>query len=400
MQKYIIIFLFTYALNADSIFEDFLSSQNGDLNIKSIKLQQELISKNEFSKNYVEKIRLNLGYSRFDKSNIDDEYEVRIYPKTPSQMATQKRLYNLNKDKLNLQYQESKELTLKSRYLLLLDTYFQKKIYKNIQKMLELDKKKLNLSVKTTNTVSDIYNLSKLKYKIKDIEFSLLEQKEHYKNLLEEIGSYISLIDIKDLDKAIENISFIEIDETVEHKNGVKTSTKKELIRLQMLKEEIKLNKISNSLRLRSLDLGYEDRGKIDKSLSIGLSIEYAWPKRDSLQNLENNLELIATQNEILKTKNREDKKILVLKKEIVSLKKRLLHLKKSTKEDKFFHTYRKLKAQNPLVILELKKRKLEIEETKIEVEHRLYSKFIDVLFATNTLTKDALFKKYKKREK
>lgn len=397
MQRYIIIFLSICALNADTIFEDFLSSKSGDLNINSIQAQQELISKNEFSKNYIEKVRLNFDYSRFDRNNINDEYEIRVYPKTPSQISTQKNLYNLKKEQIDISYQEARDLILKSRYTLLIDAYFKKKAYKNMQEILEIDKKRLNLSIKTTNTVTDIYDLSKLQYRVKDREFSLLEQKEHYQNLLQEIKRYITLIDIKEIDKAIKNISFIKINEMKENKYSEKISTKKELIRLQMLKEKIKLNKISNSLRLNSLDLSYEDRGKIDKSLSIGLSIEYAWPKRDSLQNIENNLELIATQNRVLTIKERENKKIISLKKEMTSLKNRLLHLKESIKNDKFYHSYHKLKNQDPLVILELKKRELEIKEKTIEVEHRLYNTFVDFLFVTNTLTEDSLLKREEK---
>ncbi len=397
MQKYIIIFLFTYALSADTIFEDFLSSQSGDLNLNSIQAQKEFISKNEVSKNYVEKIRLNLGYSRFDRSDINDEYEIRVYPKTPSQIATQERLYNLKKEQLDINYQEARGLMLKNRYALLLDAYLKKRVYKNMQNMLELDKKRLNLSIKTTDTVLDIYDISKLQNRVRDREFLLLEQKEHYQTLLKEIGRYITSVDIKEIDRAIENISFIEINEMVEHKDSEKISTKKEQIRLQILKEEIKLDKISNSLRLNSLDLGYEDRGKIDKSFSVGLSIEYAWPKRDSLENIENTLELINRQNRVLTIKEREQSKILSLKKEIEVLKNRLIHLKKSIKDDKFYNSYRKLKNQDPLVILDLRKRELEIKEKTIKVEHRLYSKFIDFLFATNALTKDALFQKYKK---
>ncbi len=400
MYKYIAILLYISTLNADNIFKDFLSVQNGDLKIESIQSQQEFISQNRFSKNYIDRVRLNIDYSRFDKESINDEYEIRVYPKTPSQIAAQERLYNLKKDQLNINYLEARELVLKSRYNTLLNTYFKRKTYINKRAILRVEKKRLDLLIKKSNTVSDIHNISKLKNRIKEVELYLMEYKESYRDILLEIGRYINLTDVKKLDIGVKNISLIEPTIPLRDKNSKKIAIKKELNRLQMIKEEIQLNRVSNSLRVNSLDIGYEDRGGVDRSLSLGLSIEYAWPKRNRLQSIEDNLDLIDAQNRVLEAKERNNQEIELLKREIKSLKNRLRYLKKSIKDDRFYNSYRKINNQNPLVILELKKRELEIKEESIEVEHRLYSKFIDFLFVTSTLTEDALFKRYKKEIK
>ncbi len=399
MQKYTIFFILVFinTLDAKSIFEDFLASSTKDLQIKQVEL-----SENEFDKTLIEKIRVNVGYSRFDKSDIDDEYEIRIYPKTFSQRESEEKIYGLIKNQIDASYQDAKISTLKKHYTLLIDTYFQKKSYKNTQEIVNLNKNKLDALLLATDSASDILDLSKLKYKVQNAKFDLEQQKEIYQNMLASIQGYIPEKNSKEIDQAFENIPLIETNEIVNFANQNKhiflktleTYTKKERALVNLAKEEMNLNKIENSLRINSLDLQYENRDTFTKSFSVGLSVEYFWPGGDMAQSAGDNLRIINAQNRLSNIEKELNYEILELISEINVLNSKLTHAKESIDKDNFYNTYQQLKNHDPFILFSLQGMHLVIKKDMIEVEQQLYSKYINLLSITNGLTKSTLFKK------
>ncbi len=375
MKKLLLITLLVYGANANIILNHFLSL-NGS--------KSDTIYHKEFSKSYIEKFRLSAQYSDFDKDSLDDEYEVRIYLKKPSQIEIEKRLHDLTKEQIKILDKEFKESILKNRLILVLNAYFKKKLYKSLKKEIELDKKLLNFLIKETNEVLDIYNISKLKEQIEYKELLYLDEKRAYNYLLEEIKKVVNK-DLQKIDIAIDKLSLKKID--IDYNLIDKISLKKEIIKLNILKEEIELQKRSNSFTLSSFDVGYNNR-----SLFVAFNIEYTLPKSNSLDNIKDSLTLINAKNRYNLVKKQKTHQAISLKDEILTLQNRVNFFKNRLKNRNFSHSYLHLRDKDLKIVFELKKREFELNKKILENEHRLYKRLIDFLFLTDKLTKRSIF--------
>ncbi len=401
MQKKLIISIlfFTCNLLAEPIFEKFLLSTHMHQNLKNIEAKQEVFAQNEFDKTLIEKIRFNMGYSRFDKEDINAKFELRIYPKTASQKDKEEVIYNLTKNKVNISYEDAKTKVFKMHYNLLIDTNFKKRSYQNIQNILDLKKKQLGIALSFTESVSDIVNLAKIKNGVQKIEYNLVQKKKNYHDGLLKIKQYIPDVEIEKIDEAFEKRPFINIQKIIDfinqNKNNFpKISLKKEQLEVMLAEDKIELTKIANDLRINSIDLKYENENKFKKSLSIGLSLEKTWPGSNTLKSVNEKIKFLEAQNELNEKREDTNYKISSLINEIDTLNSKLLYAKENIENDSFFQTYQKLKNPDPFKLLVFENNHLEIRGDILEIENELYSKFIDLLYKTNNLTIDSLLKK------
>ncbi len=404
MRSFVIFFImsFVYSLQAKTIFIEFLNTAIQNTNLLEIKKEQKMVSENEFNQIPLEKVRINMSYSKFNEKNIDDEYAIRVYPKTFAQKTTEEKIYNLSKNRLDIMYQDAQQKALKMHYYLFLDTYFQYRYYNHLQEVAELNKKRVDMAIDTASTTSDIVDLFKLKHKMNSSDFTLLEQKKSYYSALSYMQRYLPNITIQEINEAFENISLLEAKELAlfvnKYKNNffesIEQSLKREKIAIQLAKERMKLNKLNSSLRINSLDIEYENRDTFKNSLSIGINIEYAWPNHNSLTSISDKLRLISAKNELLATKERINYQISKLIREINSLNSNLIHAKNSINQNNFYSTYKNLKNSDAFVLFDLQNMHLKIKENIIKIEEELYHKFIDFLYINKALTSDILFKK------
>lgn len=403
MQIFLIITLFClYTLSADPILEKFLLSSNKHQSLKNIEAKQEIFAKNSFNKTFIEKARFNIGFSRFDKEDIDGDFELRFYPKTFSQVDKEETIYNLSKNRVDISYESAKSKALKMHYNLLINANFQKKSYQNMQNLLNVNKRQLDLTLSLTDTISDVVNLAKIKKRVQKLEYTLVNKKQKYQESLQEIGQYIPDVEIKEIDEAFKISSFLSKDEIIDfvnqHKNNfVKTSEnslKKVQVEALLAKEKMELTKTADNIHINSIDLKYENENEFKKSLSVGLSIEKTWPKSNTLKNINEKIKFLDAQNDLSEKEEEIKYQVSSLIKEIDTLNSKLLYAKKSIENDSFFQAYKELKNPDPVKLLVFEREYLEIRGSIIKMKKELYSKFIDLLYRTNNLAINSLFKK------
>ncbi len=403
MQIFLIITLFClYTLSADPILEKFLLSSNKHQSLKNIEAKQEIFAKNSFNKTFIEKARFNIGFSRFDKEDIDGDFELRFYPKTFSQVDKEETIYNLSKNRVDISYESAKSKALKMHYNLLINANFQKKSYQNMQNLLNVNKRQLDLTLSLTDTISDVVNLAKIKKRVQKLEYTLVNKKQKYQESLQEIGQYIPDVEIKEIDEAFKISSFLSKDEIIDfvnqHKNNfVKTSEnslKKVQVEALLAKEKMELTKTADNIHINSIDLKYENENEFKKSLSVGLSIEKTWPKSNTLKNINEKIKFLDAQNDLSEKEEEIKYQVSSLIKEIDTLNSKLLYAKKSIENDSFFQAYKELKNPDPFKLLVFEREYLEIRGSIIKMKKELYGKFIDLLYRTNNLAINSLFKK------
>ncbi len=404
MQKKLIIigWFCICSLSAEPILEKFLLSFSEYQSLKNIEAKQEIFAENGFNKTLIEKARFNVGYSRFDKENIDVAFELRLYPKTFSQIDKEEEIYNLSKNRVDISYENTKSKALKRHYDLLINTNFQKKSYQNMQNLLDINKRQLDLALSVTDSVTDVINLAKIKKRVQKIEYSLLKKKQKYYNNLLKIRQYIPDVDIEKIDNAFEKRAFISVQEIIsfinKNKNDFnKTSLKfleKEQIEVLLAKDKMELSKIADGFHINSIDLKYENENVFKKSLSVGLSLEKTWSGSNILKSVNEKIKFLDAQNKLNKKEEDLKYQILSIMKEIDILNSNILYAKESIENDSFFQAYQEFKNSDPLKLLVFENNHLEIKRNLIKTKKELYSKFIDLLYRTNNLTINSLLKK------
>ncbi len=386
MSKIFLIFilLITYSVSKDNVLKEFIDSID---NLKNAQTNSYT-----FDENIFKKLRLNINYSEF-KESVQDEYEIRAYPKWISQIDTEKEIFNLKKRELNILQKDNYRDLLKEYYFLIIDTYFKRKFYLHTKKIIEIKEKQLDILTKNSDNISNIVDIAKLKYEIENIRINLKTERRDYKNMILYIHNSISQYDIDSIDRAFENFNFKNIDNLTEYiKNfnqNIEKSLQKEIINIELAKKSKKLKEIENYFRINSLDVKYENDKNSDNEFSIGFSLEMAFGENSNMDEklniLSENMKL-NIKKESLKSEN------FKMIREIFSLKSNIIDNRENIKNDKFYDSYIKLESPNPIVILDLRLNHLKIQKNIIISEYKIYKKIISLFYNTNNLKKTILF--------
>ncbi len=149
-STFLIILFVVAAQQASSQFsmESFLATSRNDLALKPVKAKMDFLQKNDFKGPWINRLEFRTGSDNLDWSLED--YRLRITPGNPAELKANNRYYAKQTALLDIEYQETLADAIKSRYILLIDHYFEFEKIHALEQQAVINKQLLDVMSKSS----------------------------------------------------------------------------------------------------------------------------------------------------------------------------------------------------------------------------------------------------------
>ncbi len=399
----IILMITNQSLNANSTIDDFLSEyETNTEEIISPDVSQP--SENKFNFNIIEKAKLSVEHSHF--SDVERDYEIKLYTKSFSEAENEEIIYNLKRDLFLKKDLLAKNKILKNRYETLIETIYQHRVITLINKEINIEKKNLKITKAMAEKESDILKIYNIQDDINNLNLKKFQLKQENNIFLENISLILNDININEIEKEISENIFINpstvIDYISQNIDTLSVDIKNSLFlksnadKMNLSKHKLDLIESKNSLKLDSVRLKFDDSKKSKNAFSIGVSVEMPIASNDS-KVMNEKLKFLSLQSKANKNIQNIQNRVKKLKIDIKYLSEYLKKIDNQINRStisKDRNSYYKIKLS-----LKIKQKNIKLEKAKAKIVHQILQKYINILYMTDTIKESELKNLIQNRE-
>jgi len=366
-------FVFVTTMKASAV-DIYLNSAYHD---RSKVAKEALFEQYKYKRNYIDKLRSKVEVSHWDDTEL--KYSLQAFPKSFSELDIEEKIYHIKKAYSIGNLDNSK--TLKSRYNILLDAWYQNQLMTSTNKVINLYHDKLRVAKSTLVKGSDIEDLVKIKNKLNSLDIEVFKREQKYKNLLNIMQR--DLNSSENIDSELKNLDFINDENIMKNIKNILAGIeylpkKKDLFKVELLEQKVALEDVKNAWKVRSLDFDYDDSKRIKNAFSVAVSVEI--PLSEDSKQLESRLKLIEAKDKVVRSEERITKEMQTLKDEMTYLQQYKKKINASFINVRKYIQFSKLDGVDPQFLLDLQRENLGFEVKNIKANYAMYKTYIDFL--------------------
>lgn len=375
-------------LSAGSVVTDFLLATESDIDTQYRSIAS-LYEESAPKYNYLDKARVSVRHSHF--SDIEREYALRLYAKSPADLENETKSYALEK-RLALSDENIALLNIRrQRYEVVLELLYKYSLLQLVDDKIRFEKEILHNARYFTQSESDITTVYKKKEALNDTKLEQSRVQMEYNGLLTEIAQTVSK-ENKAIEKELNLLLFSPAYALIDHisKNfddNVSVSVDENPIlvksfeRVDLARQKVKSQQDKSGIKLDYVGLKYDDSKKSKNAFAVDVAVEIPLSK-DTTRIVSEKVKLFKNRQKAEDNRKKILQKISRLHHEIKDLIGYFYTVDSQIKETiprkNNYYAYKLYES--------MKKRDLRLRKERLKVAYKTAQKYVAWLYWSNKL--------------
>jgi len=376
-------------LSAGSVVTDFLSAADSDIDVKYrgiASLYEENVPQQY---DYIDKARVSVRHSHF--SDIEREYALRLYAKSPADLENETKSYALEK-RLALSDENIALLNIRrQRYEAVLELLYKYSVLQLLDDTMRFEKEALHNARYFAQNESDITAVYKKREALRDTELEQSRLQMEYNALLTEIAQTVgkeneavekelNLLLFSPAYALIDHIS-ANLDSNVSVAVDENPIVVKSLERVDLARQKVKSEQDKSGIKLDYVGLKYDDSKKSKNAFAVDVAVEIPLSK-DTRKIVSEKVKLFKNRQKAEENRKKIVQKISGLRHELKDLISYFYVVDRQIQDTK----PRKNNYYAFKLYESMKKRDLRLRKERLKVAWKTAQKYVAWLYWSNKL--------------